>query len=228
MPDEYKDKLLITKYNLAIRKIRSAMSDLYKLAKDNGVTISTNTMNDLNHVIVRASGSYGGYGVHYAEQFIRSFVEKKKVVQMTPLQAASHTSIRSMNSELHDKVSTRQGFKVKTEMLVDKCGVDLKGSDIASITVPVTYHITKKEIGDLSTNKILIFARPYKHDTYKCWRAQYLTWVRSNGYKRFRSVDCFIMKDKISGIVYHHTDYRLCADGMRRAIGRSIAKRIGG
>ena len=223
------DKYFKEKFKLEARKIAAAASGMFKLARDRGITDKSSIMNRLFNEIGKTTTSYIGYRYGAIDNVLelRNILNESK--KPSRMQAKKNEAKRSMLSELNSKISNSTPWLVEVNTTADGCGVFYtETGGLKKFVVPMMYSNHIKEIGSLGTNKVLVWSRPHHHDTYKCWYACYFTYSYNNGSRKYKSMDCFIMKDSNSGITYYHTDYRLCAMGMRRAIGRKIASRIGG
>lgn len=223
------DRYFVQRFRHELRRVAKSMSGIYKLARERGITSKDNVTFNLFSELSKASGLYIGYKYGYLDNVLQlreEFKDKKK--NTSKMGAKKDQAEREFRAAMNGKISNRVQWPITVSITTDKCGVLFEGSHIKMITVPIMYSNHNKAIGSLGSNKVLVWAKPHKHDAYKCWKACFFTFGYSNGIKRYKSVDCYIMKDDNSGIVYYHTDYKLCASGMRRAIGRHISKRIGG
>jgi hypothetical protein len=118
--------------------------------------------------------------------------------------------------------------KIEVQNLTEGCGAVFSNDSVSHVRTHTTYATHRKEIGKLGSTKALIWARPDMDMDYKCWKAEYLTF-RYNNHRKVISINpCWIMKDLTSEVVYYHTDRRSCKAGLRRAISKKIAARIGG
>ena len=222
------DKYFIQKFKHELKSVIASMSGMHQLARDRGITGKDHILFNLFQELGKASKSYIGYKYHHLDNTIQlrdAFKEKKT---MSAMDRKKLESKNLFNSAISSKINNRNSWNVEVNTTVQGCGVVYDGSAIKKFVIPMMYSNHANEIGSLGSNKVLVYATPHKHDVYKCWKASYFTFKYSNGVKKYEEVKCYIMKDKNSSIVYYHTDYKLCASGMRRAIGRHIAKRIGG
>lgn len=222
------NKFFSEKFKLEIRKVISSMSGLYKLARERGIKGKDSVLSSLFNEVGKANNTYLGYRFHHLENImdLPNIIPEKKSISI--LQRQEIDARKALLSELNQKISNTAHWKVRVSMTYEGCGVDISSNGhIGEFTVPMMYPKTIREIGSLGSNKVLVYAKPHKHDVYKCWKANYFTFSYKDGSRKYRSVDCFIMREKSSGITYYHVDYRLCASGLRRAIGRAISKRIG-
>lgn len=228
MSDKMDEKLFAQKFRLAMRDVSRSLSGLYHLAKQSGLKPDIHSI--INHY-GNVTKSYVGYRVGVIEN-IPSFVKElnnsgKK--NLTKLESKRQESIRYFNAEVSNKIGKYVQYNVEASNDHSKCGVTTnKFGNIEKIVIHTMHDHHARYIGSLSTNKVIVYAIPHKHDRFKCWRSCYLTFKYDNGIRKVRIEDCFIMKDQSSGLSYYHTDYKMCADGLRRTIGRSISKRIGG
>lgn len=223
------DKFFRMKFKLELKKIASAMSGMYSLARKRGIKGKDHVLTNLFTEVAKTSNRYIGYKYHYLENVLQlrdDFVDTPTPTKMDKKKTEAANSFRG---EMNTKISNRINWNVRVNTTAEGCGVEFtEGGQFKTFIIPMMYSSHKDQIGSLGSNKVLVWASPHKHDTYKCWRACYFTFSYNNGNKKYRAVNCFIMKDVNSGITYFHEDYRLCASGMRRAIGRTIAKRIAG
>lgn len=214
------------KFKHHMGELISHLEPLYRLAIDRGYKDKNNILHQLINDVGRTSSVYLGYRYSQLDSLISLYDEIKERQPVTKLEQKRINAINCVRSELHNKCSNRVNWNIEVNNTADGCGVVWDNGNIKKVVVPIMYENHHKTIGSLATNKVLIWCRPFKHDTYKCWTGQFLTFTYNNGNKRYKSVNCYIMKDDVSETVYFHEDYRLCANGMRRAIARKIAARI--
>lgn len=227
------DKFFKYKLKLAFKKINSSMSDLFYIAKQRGVSKKDrdSILHDLFNQIGKIQTGYHYYSYNHIQGTIGVATsvfkdEEKHTITSRKKQKTRDDFLRAFNDKIS---SSNYGLKVLVQHVKDGCGVTFNQfKAIEKIVIPTTWNLTAEEIGDIGGRKILIYAKKHHHDTYKCWRGQYLTYSYSNKNRVYRVVDCFFMKDQSGSVLFCHPEYKLCADGMRRAIGRKISKRIAG
>ncbi len=214
-----------------LRKVTKSMSGLFRLAHRVGIKTDKsngeNVMSQLFHKVSQHGGPYISYRYQHINNVRDLGDEIKEKPKQSKMDEQKQEAEALARHELATKISNKTHWNINVNLTAQGCGVVFENGSLRKIIVPIMYAKHMRAIGTLGSNKALVWCKPYKHDTYKCWVGSYLTFSYSNGNKKLREVPCYIMKDTVSGIVYYHTDYRLCAMGMRRAIGRKIASRIG-
>lgn len=228
MSDKMEDKLFTYKFRLALREVVRSLSSLHRLAKQNGLKPD---LTNVIHHYGKVTNTYMGYRINALESIPAMFkdISQDKPSRSSRVDLKKMSSMKYFAAEVSNKIGKYVSYNVAASNDYSKCGVTLnKFGNVEKVTIHTMHENHAKIIGSLGSNKVLVYAIPHKHDKFSCWKSCYLSYKYINGERKLRIVDSFVMKDQSSGIVYYHTDYRLCADGMRRAIGRKIASRIGG
>ena len=229
------DKLFIHKHTLAVKKVLAAYSDLHRLAKeaDPKKFKEEGKLNKLDRLIYKLNGATSKYFYANHANSLRNLHNFLDAINPVPtkgaIEVARSASVLAMHQELKNLGDSASRYtKIEVQNLIEGCGAVFSNDSVSHVKTHTTYATHRKEIGKLGSTKALIWARPAMDMDYKCWKAEYLTFRYSNHRKVISSNPCWIMKDPTSEVVYYHTDRRPCKAGLRRAISKKIAARIGG